>query len=169
MRCPNDRELQRFSDGELRGRKRSRVAEHLEKCELCAKELVGLRRVGELVSGAVRKETEGHELAGLWERVRAGIAAEERAPSTTARAWDLILGLLWKPAAKVAYAAMVLLLGGFFAVKVFLPGEHAVAMAHAEVNSVASYSPEVAVSVVVAYGDNSEVVWITGLDATKEN
>jgi anti-sigma factor RsiW len=169
MKCPNERELQRFSDGELRGRKKSRVAEHVERCELCAKEVLGLRRVGELVSGAIRKETEGHELAGLWERVRAGIAAQERAPGKEARVWEVVLRFLWKPAAKVAYAALVLLLGGFLAVKVFLPGEHAVAIAHAEVNSVASYSPEVAVSVVVAYGDNSEVVWITGLDATKEN
>jgi anti-sigma factor RsiW len=166
MMCPEEQQLQRFADGELSERQAKQIAGHVDSCPQCAAAVRRLENVGKLVSGAIRKETKSHDLTGLWERVRQGIAIPAPQPSF----WEKLSTLLWKPAAKLAYAAAIVFLVGFIFVKSFLPSEQKPGVVRrAQVVSVASYSPEVAVSVVVGYGDQSAVVWITGLNATKEN
>ena len=166
MMCPNERQLQRFADGELSERQARQIAGHVDSCPQCAAAVRRLENVGKLVSGAIRKETKSHDLTGLWEKVRQGIAAPAPRPSF----WETLSTLLWKPAAKFAYAAAIVFLVGFIFIKSFLlPEQRPGAIRQAQVESVASYSPEVAVSVVVAWGDPSAVVWITGLNATEEN
>jgi len=164
--CPDQKDLQRYADGELKAPKKSRVAEHVQGCELCARAIEQLERVGRLVSGAIRKETESHDLSGLWGRVRKEIASPAPQPTT----WERLMGLLWKPTARVAYAALVVLVTGMFAVKALLPGVgRDVRMMQAQVKAVYAYDPDVTVSVVMASESNSAVVLITGLEATEEN
>jgi anti-sigma factor RsiW len=166
MMCPDERQLQRFVDGELSDRQAKQVAEHLESCPQCAAAVRRLENVGKLVSAAIRKETQSHDLTRLWEKVRQGIAAPAPQPSF----WEKLSTLLWKPAAKLAYAALIVFLGGFILIRSFLlPDQKPELVRRAQVVSVASYSPEVAVSVVLAYEDQSAVVWITGLNDTEEN
>jgi hypothetical protein len=166
IRCPHERELQRFADGELWCRRRSRIADHVHTCEACAREIRQLHTIGELVSGAVRKETEGHDLAGLWDRVREGIRP---APVGQSRG-QMILALLWKPATRVAYAALVVLLGGFFLVRSLLPGpQPPVEIGRAQVYKVCTYDPEVSVSLLMASDGRPTIVWISGVEATEEN
>ncbi len=166
MTCPAQRELQRFADGELKEAERSRIAAHVQGCEQCATAIKQLEQVGALVSGAIKKEAESHDLAGLWERVRQGIASPAPQPGV----WDRLTSLLWKPAVRVAYAAMIVLVAGFLVVNSFLPGpDKPASMARATVDRVFSYDPEVTVSVVMSSSDDAAVVWITGLEATKEN
>lgn len=165
-KCPGQKDLQRFADGELTGRRRSRFAEHLEGCQQCAEELRQIRKIGELVSGAIRNEAERHDLTGLWERVSVGIAS---APPTY-EAWRWVLTLLWKPPARVAYAAAILLLVGFLAFRPFLPDMRPPrATGEAQVYSVHQYDPHVTVSVLLASGGKSAIVWISGVEPTEEN
>jgi anti-sigma factor RsiW len=166
MMCPEERQLQRFADGELSERQAKQIAGHVERCPQCAAAVRRLENVGKLVSGAIRNETKSHDLTGLWERVRQGIASPAPRPSF----WENLSTLLWKPAAKLAYAVLIVLVTGFIFIRSFLPPDQKPGVVRrAQVDSVASYSPEVAVSVVVAYADPSAVVWITGLNATEEN
>jgi anti-sigma factor RsiW len=166
MMCPDERQLQRFADGELSERQAKQIAGHVERCPQCAAAVRRLENVGKLVSGAIRNETKSHDLTGLWEKVRQGIASPAPRPSF----WENLSTLLWKPAAKFAYAAAIVFLVGFIFIKSFLPPNQGPGVVRrAQVESVASYSPEVAVSVVLAYEDQSAVVWITGLNATEEN
>ena len=165
-RCPDQNDLQRFADAELRGRRRSRIAEHLQSCDPCARELRQFQKLGELVSSAIRKEAEGHDIAGLWERVSAGIAS----PSLPRRDWQSLFSLLWRPAAKVAYAALVVLLAGLFVVRPLLfPKGPRVTIRVAKVYSVDQYDPDVTVSMIIAPGGKSSVVWISGVEPTEEN
>ncbi len=164
--CPNEKTLQRFADGELKQRDEARVAGHVRSCELCANQLEQLHRLSQLVSGAIRKEAYNHNLSPLWENVLAGITPPAPQPSS----WQLVLGLLWKPAAKVAYALLLVLLAGFFGIKSLLPEKEQFGIiGKAQVVSVSSFNPKVTVSVVVPFESNSAIVWVTGLDATKEN
>jgi anti-sigma factor RsiW len=166
MRCPDAKDLQRFADGELKKSESSRIAEHVQGCKRCAKAIERLDRVGVLVAGAIRKETERHDLSGLWEGVREGIAS----PAPHPGAWERLTVLLWKPAVRVAYAAAIVLIAGIVAVKALLLGpDQPAGMAQATVDRVFSYNPEVTVSVVMSSSDDTAVVWITGLEATKEN
>jgi len=166
MMCPDERQLQRFADGELSKRQAKQIAGHVDSCPQCAAVLRRLENVGKLVSGAIRKETKSHDLTGLWEKVRQGIASPAPRPSL----WETLSTLLWKPAAKFAYAVLIVFLTGFIFIRSLSPPEQRPWVGRrAQVESVASYSPEVAVSVVLAYGDPSAVVWITGLNATEEN
>jgi anti-sigma factor RsiW len=168
MMCPEERQLQRFSDGELSDRQASQIAGHVDSCPQCAAALRRLENVHNLVSGAIRKETRAHDLTGLWEKVRQGIAAPAPRPGF----WEILSTLLLKPAAKLAYAGLIVFLGAFILLRSFLPSgsdQKPALVRRAQVDSVASYSPEVAVSVVLAYEDRSAVVWITGLNDTKEN
>ncbi len=165
-KCPDHNILQRFADGELKGFRRARVAKHLRGCQLCADQLRQVRRIGELVSGAIRKETQDHDLAGLWEKVSAGIAS----PPLRGAGWQPVWSLLWKPAAKVAYAALIVLLAGFFVVRAFLPEKGPLVVAgQARVQSVHQYDPHVTVSMVIASGSRSAIVWISGIEASEEN
>jgi anti-sigma factor RsiW len=177
--CPDNRELQKFSDGELEGPARSSVAQHVASCDRCASELRQLQRMGELVSYAIRRETEGHDLSGVRGKVLAGV----RATPPAVRSWGIVFRLLWKPAARLAYAALVVLVAGFFAVKSLLPGRGAPKLAsvgpdteevvpplgQAHVDRVAVYDPDVTVSVLLARADDSAIVWITGLETVEEN
>ncbi len=166
-KCPGHKDLQRFADGELTGRRRSRVAEHLEGCELCAEELRQIRKIGELVSGAIRNEAERHDLTGLWERVSVGIASP---PAPTHEGWGRVLNLLWKSPVRVAYAAVIVLVAGFLAVRSFLPDTRPPrATGEAQVYSVDQYDPHVTVSIRLASGGKSAIVWISGLEPTEEN
>lgn len=168
MMCPSERQLQRFADRELGERQESEIAQHLDACPRCAAALRRLENVHNLVSGAIRKETQSHDLSGVWERVRQGIASPAPRPSF----WESLSTLLLKPAAKLAYAGLIVFLGAFILIRSFPPSkpdQKPALVRRAQVDSVASYSPEVAVSVVLAYEDQSAVVWITGLNDTKEN
>jgi anti-sigma factor RsiW len=164
--CPDAKDLHRYADGELRGRRRLRIALHVEKCDLCARELEHLRRVGELIAGAIRRETDSHDLTGLWKRVAAGVAS----PPLPRKGWNVVFSLLWKPAARVAYAAAIVLLAGFFFVRPLLlgPGQP-VAIGQARVHSVYQYDPDVTVTMLVASGDKAAIVWISGVERTEEN
>jgi len=165
-KCPDQKEFQKFADGELRAPRRSRVAQHIKTCPLCANELKQLGQISELVSGAIRKEVESHDLARLWERVSAGIAS----PPLRRKGWQPVFTFLWKPAAKVAYAAVIVLLAGFFLVRPLLPGSRRpVALGQARVYSVHQYDPHVTVSMLMASGDKSAIVWISGAEAHEEN
>jgi anti-sigma factor RsiW len=166
MLCPYAKDLQRFADGEAKEPERSRIAEHVQGCERCAKAMERLERVGVLVSGAIRKETESHDLAGLWERVREGIASPGPQPSV----WERFKALAWGVPARVAYAAAIILIVAFLGVRSWLfEPEKPVVVGKATVDRVFSYNPEVTVSVVMSSSDNAAVVWITGLEASKEN
>jgi len=164
--CPNQKVLQRFADGELRRLGRSRIAEHINTCDLCAREIRQLRQMGQLVSAAIKKETESHDLTPLWERIRPAIA-----PTPSPRTMpDLLLTLLWKPAARAAYAVVIVLLAGLFILRpLFLTPDRPFLIGQARVDSVSTYSPDITVSVMVSHADKSAVVWITGLDAIEEN
>lgn len=168
MMCPEEQQLQRFADGELSERLAKQIAEHLDSCPQCAAAVGRLENVGKLVSGAIRKETQSHDLRGVWEKVRLGIASPAPRPGF----WEKLSTLLLTPAAKLAYAGLIVFLGAFVVIRSFLPSgsdQKPALVRRAQVDSVASYSPEVAVSVVLAYEDQSAVVWITGLNDTKEN
>ncbi len=165
IKCPDQKELQRLVDGELTGRKVAQLEEHLRACEICAREVRELRRMGELVSGAIRKEAEGRDLSGLWTNVRQAIGT----PAEQPKVWELIVNLLWKPAAKLAYAALIVLIAGFFVTNWLLSDGQPDMLRQAQVHSISSYSPEVTLSVVVPQGNYSAIVCITGLDAVKEN
>ncbi len=165
-KCPDQKDLQRFADGELKGPRRSRVAAHVKTCPLCAKELQQLRQISELVSGAIRKEVETHDLAGLWQKVSVGIAS----PPLRRERWQPVFTFLWKPAAKVAYAALIVLFAGLFVVRPLLPGSRRpVALGRAMVYSVDQYDPQVTVSMLMASGDKSAIVWISVVEAPEEN
>lgn len=168
MMCPDERQLQRFADGELGDRQAKQIAEHVDSCPQCAAAIRRLEDVGNLVSAAIRKETQSHDLGGVWEKVRQGIASPAPRPSF----WEKLSTFLWRPAARLAYAGLIVFLGAFIVIRSFLPSpsdQKPALVRRAQVDSVASYSPEVAVSIVVGYGDQSAVVWITGLNDTKEN
>ncbi|NQT83850.1 hypothetical protein HQ563_12545 [bacterium] len=165
-KCPNREDLQRFADGEMKGGRRSRIAEHIKSCELCADDIGQLQRLSELISSAIRKETESRDLAGLWEKVSVGIAS----PSVGATSRQSLLSLFWKPAAKVAYAALVVLVGGLFVVRPMLYSTGPrVTISRAKVYSVYQYDPDVTVSMIMATGGQSDIVWISGPGRTEEN
>lgn len=164
--CPDEKNLQLFADGELAGVRRSRVAAHVKSCELCARNVQQLQRMGELVSSAIREETKGHDIATLWERVSAGIASPPARDQR--RRW--LISLVWTPAARVAYAAVVALLAGFLAVRPLLfPAGRRPALSRAKVHSVHQYNPEVVVSMMVPSAGESAVVWISGIGPIEEN
>ena len=164
--CPGERKLQSFADGELVGVRRSRVAAHVKNCSLCARNVQQLQRMGELISSVIREESKSHDIATLWEKVSAGIAS----PPVRDQHRRWLFSLVWTPAARVAYAAVAVLLAGFLAIRPLLfPAGPRPALSRAKVHSVYQYNPQVIVSMMVPSGDESAVVWISGIGPTEEN
>ena len=53
MRCPNNLELQSFSDGELTDSKRAMLTSHIENCPLCREKLNQLQEVVSLIQKVI--------------------------------------------------------------------------------------------------------------------
>ncbi|MFO8073477.1 MAG: hypothetical protein R6V85_16555 [Polyangia bacterium] len=110
----NEDLLQRYLDGELSGRARSRVQRRLEVSEEQRAELERLRRVGELVREAGEQRAEQFSFDGFRARVEEGIRRQHRPGlAERVRIW---MGevfdhrrAVWVPSAAVAGAAAVLL------------------------------------------------------------
>ncbi|MDE2040101.1 MAG: zf-HC2 domain-containing protein [Elusimicrobia bacterium] len=94
--------LSSLLDGELPDAERSRIENHLRRCPDCARELLELRRVKALLSGAARRPLPAELIAAIEARV-------ERRPSFFAALRRLAAApLVWAPAAALTMAALLM-------------------------------------------------------------
>ena len=164
--CPDEKELQLLADGELRGSRRSRIAEHVKNCRRCAEDVEQFRKMGQLISTAIREETESVDLSSLWRTISDHITV----PHVQDREWKSVISLFWKPAARIAYAALLVLAGGLFVIRTFLPPRgQRVTISRAKVHSVHQYNPNVTVSMIMGSEVKPAVVWISGIGPSEEN
>jgi anti-sigma factor RsiW len=108
----DERDLERYVDGEL-GRRRSRaVAAHLETCETCTAAVDAIRGVGALLRTMADELADGAPLDGLADRVLAEAKRQAPLPWTErALAWLGEFGRhqkkIWVPSLATATAAAV--------------------------------------------------------------
>ncbi len=165
-KCPDEKVLHSFADGELKGLLRSRVSEHVVSCERCAREVRQLQTMGQLVSSAIHNAVEDYTIPPLWERVRHQLTPSHGRD----RGWRSLVVLLWKPAARVAYAALIVFFSAFFALRSLLtPPVQEATIHRAKVHSVYQFNPDVTVSMMMASGGKPAVVWISGIGPSEEN
>jgi anti-sigma factor RsiW len=105
MKCRFERLLLDYADGTLRGDTRAEMEGHLLSCESCSRRLDAIRSHRELFAQARAPEIP----EGVWERIELRAATESVAerPHWTLR-W------LWKPAAGLAAAGLLITVSFFY-------------------------------------------------------
>lgn len=104
----DDRELQRYFDGELSLRQARQVRERLAESPEDQRRLEALGEMRSLLRESVEAEADDADFSRLWDGVRTGIAAdEERGPSRVS-SWILRWGMVTASAVAAAILLLVL-------------------------------------------------------------
>jgi anti-sigma factor RsiW len=155
MAARRDKDLQRYFDGELAGRRARKLREELERSAADQRRLAELQQL----RGALREATEESARAvsfdGLWARVQVGIAERRPIPwGERIRAWLRRYGLVVASATAAAVLVSVMV-GPFFEEP---PARNDVDIESLEVD------PEVAITIFTTDSpdreDKTTVIWV---------
>ncbi len=159
MKCPDESELQRRTDGELGGSRLRKVDEHLSKCDICSARIAEIDKLGGVVRRALSERIDSDEylFSSIAGNVRMRIGDAERDAAERSPGW---LWQLRRPAMVAVYAVLMVALG----VWVFLGGVGKADLAQATVELIDCPDERITVMVGSLSETNTTVVWISGFD-----
>ncbi len=155
---PEEQDIERFVDQELKGSKSDEIKKHLDECAECRKKADELVRLRSFVVNAVKEEAESVNLTRIWSNVQAEIGRETFL--------ERLVQSFYRPKRAFAYvAAAVILIVALIGLR-YLSGIPSPTV----VESV-TYGDDPGITVIIdkLASTDTTVVWINGLEIEEEN